>query len=71
MAVFAVDKKLIREINTAAKNGENMDRFKGRSTLKLVQSIIPDIFRNCTRYEVTDRIFFAHPLTDQRTRNFQ
>jgi len=46
VAVFTVNKALIREINEAAKSGESIDRFKGRSTLKLVQSIstIPSAF---------------------------
>jgi len=46
VAVFSVDTKLIREINKAAKDGENLDRFKGCSTLKLIQSIstIPNAF---------------------------
>lgn len=46
IAVFHVDRKLLNEINTAAANGESMDRFKGRSTLTLIQSIstIPSAF---------------------------
>jgi hypothetical protein len=46
VAVFSVDTNLIREINKAAKAGENLDRFKGCSTLKLIQSIptIPNAF---------------------------
>ena len=46
MAVFTVNKALLREINEAAKTGESMDRFRGMSTLKLVQSIrtIPPAF---------------------------
>lgn len=46
IAVFAVNKKLIKEINEAAKNGESLERFKGKSTLTLIQSIntIPNAF---------------------------
>ncbi len=46
VAVFEVDRELLNEIHTAAKNGEDMNRFKGRSTLRLVQSIstIPNAF---------------------------
>ena len=46
MAVFTVNKALLREINQAAKAGESMDRFRGVTTLKLVQSIrtIPPAF---------------------------
>jgi len=39
IAVFSVDKDLIREINKAGKNGDDLGRFKGRQTLKLLQSI--------------------------------
>ena len=39
IAVFSVDKTLIREINAAGRNGEDLGRFKGRQTLKLLQSI--------------------------------
>eukprot|EP00557_Chaetoceros_sp_GSL56_P007591 CAMPEP_0176499530 /NCGR_PEP_ID=MMETSP0200_2-20121128/12979_1 /TAXON_ID=947934 /ORGANISM="Chaetoceros sp., Strain GSL56" /LENGTH=499 /DNA_ID=CAMNT_0017897961 /DNA_START=246 /DNA_END=1745 /DNA_ORIENTATION=+ len=39
IAVFSVDKDLIKSINKAHMNGESLDRFKGKSTLKLVQSI--------------------------------
>mmetsp|Transcript_3777 Transcript_3777/g.6664 ORF Transcript_3777/g.6664 Transcript_3777/m.6664 type:complete len:525 (+) Transcript_3777:265-1839(+) len=46
IAVFEVDRHLLNEINAAARSGENMIRFKGRSTLRLVQSIstIPSAF---------------------------
>jgi 6-phosphogluconolactonase (cycloisomerase 2 family) len=46
VAVFSVNKALIREINIAAKNGECLDRFKGQSTLTLIQSIstLPNAF---------------------------
>jgi 6-phosphogluconolactonase len=40
IAVFEVDRNLLNEIHTASKKGEDMVRFKGRSTLRLVQSII-------------------------------
>lgn len=44
--MFEVDKALLKEISQAAKNKEDMTRFKGRSTLRLVQSIstIPSAF---------------------------
>jgi len=46
IAVFEVDRDLLNEIRTASKTGEDMSRFKGRSTLRLVQSIstIPSAF---------------------------
>jgi len=46
VAVFEVDRELLNEIHAASKNGEDMNRFKGRSTLRLVQSIgtIPRAF---------------------------
>lgn len=46
VAVFEVDRELLNQIYTASKNGEDMNRFKGRSTLRLVQSIktIPRAF---------------------------
>lgn len=46
IAVFEVDRQLLSEIATSSKNKEYMDRFKGRSTLRLVQSIktIPGAF---------------------------
>ncbi|CAJ1953672.1 unnamed protein product [Cylindrotheca closterium] len=48
IAVFEVDRKLLNEIHEASKYGEDMTRFKGRSTLRLVQSIatIPSAFPN-------------------------
>lgn len=48
IAVFEVDRNLLTEIRNASKNGEDMNRFKGRSTLRLVQSIatIPSAFPN-------------------------
>ena len=46
VAVFEVDRELLNEIHDASKNGEDMSRFQGRSTLRLVQSIstIPSAF---------------------------
>lgn len=46
IAVFAVNKPLLKEISRAAKSGESMSRFKGQSTLTLIQSIstIPKAF---------------------------
>lgn len=46
IAVFEVDRALLNEICAASKAGDDMTRFKGRSTLRLVQSIstIPSAF---------------------------
>jgi 6-phosphogluconolactonase len=46
VAVFEVDRELLKEIHAAALAGDDMRRFKGRSTLRLVQSIstIPRAF---------------------------
>jgi 6-phosphogluconolactonase len=46
IAVFEVDRALLNEIYSASKAGDTMTRFKGRSTLRLVQSIstIPSAF---------------------------
>jgi len=46
VAVFSVNKDLIREINAASNNNEDMERFKGRSTLEMIQSVptIPTAF---------------------------
>ena len=48
IAVFSVDKVLLSEIARATKTGDvsMMDQFKGRSTLKLIQSIktVPSAF---------------------------
>lgn len=46
VAVFEVDQGLLKEIDSASLAGEDMSRFKGRSTLRLVQSIstIPRAF---------------------------
>jgi len=48
IAVFEVNRKLLSQIHEASKNEEDMTRFKGRSTLRLVQSIatIPSAFPN-------------------------
>lgn len=44
--MFEVDRQLLKEIYTASQIGDDMTRFKGRSTLRLVQSIstIPGAF---------------------------
>lgn len=44
--MFSVNRELIKEIHAAMKGDEDMDRFKGKSTLKLIQSIstIPSAF---------------------------
>jgi 6-phosphogluconolactonase len=39
VAVFSVDRILLNEIAAAASRNEDMTRFKGRSTLALIQSI--------------------------------
>lgn len=46
IAVFSVDRELIGEISRAAKLNQSMDKFKGRSTLRLIQSIktVPSAF---------------------------
>ena len=46
IAVFEVDRQLLKEIYAASQAGEDMAHFKGRSTLRLVQSIstIPGAF---------------------------
>lgn len=46
VAVFSIDRELLSEIAHAAKNKQPMERFKGRSTLKLIQSIktVPSAF---------------------------
>ncbi len=46
IAVFSVNKDLIRAINIATSNGESLERFRGQSTLTLIQSIntIPNAF---------------------------
>lgn len=46
VAVFAVDTGLIRERHRAYKANGNMEKFKGKSTLRLIQSIstIPSAF---------------------------
>lgn len=46
VAVFEVDRELLKELYVASQAGEEMSRFQGRSTLRLVQSIstIPGAF---------------------------
>lgn len=46
VAVFEINQTLLQEISTASKNGHDMTQFKGRSTLRLIQSIktIPPAF---------------------------
>lgn len=46
VAVFSIDRELLSEIARAAKLKQPMDKFKGRSTLKLIQSIktVPSAF---------------------------
>lgn len=39
IAVFEVDKALLQEMSAAANRGHDMTKYKGRSTLRLVQSI--------------------------------
>eukprot|EP00934_Nitzschia_sp_Nitz4_P004958 Nitzschia sp. Nitz4//scaffold46_size129759//74534//76257//NITZ4_003509-RA/size129759-augustus-gene-0.10-mRNA-1//1//CDS//3329552619//4948//frame0 len=48
VSVFEVDQELLKEIYTTSRNGDDMTRFLGRSTLRLVQSIstIPSAFPN-------------------------
>lgn len=46
VAVFSIDRDLLAEMSRTAKRGLSMDKFKGRSTLKLLQSIktVPSAF---------------------------
>jgi len=46
VAVFSIDRELLSDIAHAAKNNEPMEKFKSRSTLKLIQSIktVPSAF---------------------------
>jgi 6-phosphogluconolactonase (cycloisomerase 2 family) len=46
VAVFRVDRELLSEIALASKNKQPMDKFKNRSTLRLIQSIktVPSAF---------------------------
>jgi 6-phosphogluconolactonase len=39
IAVFEVDKALLQEMSAAANRGHDMTKYKGRSTLRLIQSI--------------------------------
>ncbi|KAL7539056.1 hypothetical protein ACHAXR_008996 [Thalassiosira sp. AJA248-18] len=60
IAVFSIDKDLLSEISHASKLGLPMDKFKGRSTLKLIQSIktvpsaFPTTMNTCGRICVHD-----------------
>ena len=51
-----MDRQLLQEINLAAENDEPMERFKGRTTLTLIQSIktVPAAF--CTTMNTCGRI---------------
>jgi 6-phosphogluconolactonase len=46
VAVFSIDRELLAEMARTSKQGLPMDKFKGRSTLKLLQSIktVPSAF---------------------------
>eukprot|EP00565_Helicotheca_tamesis_P007486 CAMPEP_0185728990 /NCGR_PEP_ID=MMETSP1171-20130828/4406_1 /TAXON_ID=374046 /ORGANISM="Helicotheca tamensis, Strain CCMP826" /LENGTH=523 /DNA_ID=CAMNT_0028397753 /DNA_START=82 /DNA_END=1653 /DNA_ORIENTATION=- len=46
VAVFSVNKALLKEISQAAKEGKSLEKYKGQSTLTLIQSIstIPSAF---------------------------
>jgi len=46
IAVFEVDRALLQEMSAASANNEDMTKFRGRSTLRLIQSIktIPSAF---------------------------
>lgn len=46
IAVFEVDRGLLEELAVASKQGQDMSRFRGRSSLRLIQSIktIPSAF---------------------------
>lgn len=46
VTVYSVNKHLISEINSAASKGESLERFKGKSSLKFLQSIstLPNTF---------------------------
>ena len=65
VAVFSVDRELLSEISRAAKQGLSLDRFKGQSTLKLIQSIktVPSAFptkmNTCGRICTSTLMFFA------------
>ncbi|GAX24509.1 hypothetical protein FisN_18Lh061 [Fistulifera solaris] len=46
VAVFEVDRRLLHELKEASSRGEDMSKFKGRSSLRLIQSIktLPSAF---------------------------
>lgn len=54
--MFSIDRQLLHEINVAAENDEPMARFKGRTSLTLVQSIktVPSAF--CSTMNTCGRI---------------
>ncbi|KAL7554252.1 hypothetical protein ACHAWF_017673 [Thalassiosira exigua] len=58
VAVFSIDRELLAEISRAAKLGMPMDQFKGRSTMRLIQSIktvpsaFPTTMNTCGRISV-------------------
>lgn len=55
IAVFEVDRTLLCEMSAASKRGDDMKQFKGRSTLRLIQSIktipsaFPTVMNTCGR----------------------
>jgi len=55
VAVFEIDKSLLQEIAAASARKEDMTKFKGRSTLRLIQSIstipsaFPTVMNTCGR----------------------
>ena len=65
VAVFSIDRELLSEIAQTAKRGLPMDKFKGRSTLKLIQSIktVPSAFP--TTMNTVSSPFFSLILVHQ------
>jgi 6-phosphogluconolactonase len=55
IAVFEVDRALLHELAAASNRGDDMSKFKGRSTLRLIQSIktipsaFPTVLNTCGR----------------------
>jgi 6-phosphogluconolactonase len=55
IAVFEVDRSLLHDLAEASNHGEDMSKFKGRSTLRLIQSIktipsaFPTVLNTCGR----------------------
>jgi 6-phosphogluconolactonase len=55
IAVFEVDKKYLQQMSAAAQHGDDMTQYKGRSSLRLVQSIktipcaFPTLMNTCGR----------------------